>query len=83
MAWETGWQSITDKEGSTASGAMLTVKGSGAWRGSIASKGEQCQWSMANKKKKKRPLPGKALLAKGEQCQGNIANKREAMLVEH
>ena len=43
MARETGWQSITDKEGSTASGAILTVKGSGAWGGSIASKGEQCQ----------------------------------------
>ena len=33
MARETGWQSITDKEGSTAIGAMLTVKGSGAWGG--------------------------------------------------
>ena len=30
MLLETGWQSITDKEGSTASGAVLTVKGSGA-----------------------------------------------------
>ena len=35
MARETGWQSITDKEGSTASGAMLTVKGSGAWGGTM------------------------------------------------
>ena len=61
-----GWQSITDKEGSTASGAMPTVNGSSARGGSIASKGEQCQWSMDTKKR--RALPRRALLAKGEQC---------------
>ena len=51
MARETGWQSITDKEGSTASGAILTVKGSGAWGGSIASKGSNASEDWLNKKK--------------------------------
>ena len=65
------------QEGSTASGAILTVIGSSARVVSIASKGEQCQWSMANthnKKKKKKggALPGRALLAKGSNAKGAL-----------
>ena len=67
------------QEGSTASGAILTVIGSSARVVSIASKGEQCQWSMANthnkkkkKKKKRRALPGRALLAKGSNAKGAL-----------
>ena len=63
------------QEGSTASGAILTVIGSSARGVSIASKGEQCQRSMANthkKKKKSRAWPGRALLAKGSNAKGAL-----------
>ena len=64
------------QEGSTASGAILTVSGSSARVVSIASKGEQCQWSMANthnnkikkKKKKKESIAWESTASKGEQC---------------
>ena len=67
------------QEGSTASGAILTVIGSSARGVSIASKGEQCQWSMANthnnnnnNNKKRRAWPGRALLAKGSNAKGAL-----------
>ena len=53
MARETGWQSTTDKEGSTASGAMLTVKGSGAWGEALLAKGNNASEEWLNKTKKK------------------------------
>ena len=60
------------QEGSTASGAILTVIGSSARVVSIASKGEQCQWSMANthnkKKKKRGSIAWESTASKGEQC---------------
>ena len=63
------------QEGSTASGAILTVIGSSARGVSIASKGEQCQWSMANthkkkkkKKEKKESMAWESTASKGEQC---------------
>ena len=59
------------QEGSTASGAILTEIGSSARGVSIASKGEQCQWSMANTHKR-RALPGRALLAKGSNAKGAL-----------
>ena len=73
MTRETGWQSITDKEGSTASGAMPTVKGHGAWGEALLAKGRNASGEWLNKKKKR----GEHCL--GEHCWVSIANKRGAM----
>ena len=59
------------QEGSTASGAILTVIGSSARGVSIASKGEQCQWSMANTHNN----AWESTASKGEQCQGALLAK--------
>ena len=70
-----GWQSITNKEGSTASGALLTEKGSSA-RGSMP--GGQCRWKHCEQKGSNAwgEMPG-------EHCYKKGCNARGAMLGEH